>query len=413
MDYEKKYKEALERAKRFMSIRGVSPEEDPFVVAKELCEEIFPELAESEDERIRKMCITAVNIAASTDGGLLHHEASECLAWLEEQKDKNCLACDQHLKGYLAGRKVTEEERQKEQKPAEWSKEDEHRRKDAIYFLDSAKKHYADTSEIEKTIDWLFYLRPQPKVDEEEIKKIRSEEYTNGFNDCLLGRQKGWSEEDEKMIKSILFVLESYVSQSESASSPSLITSYPTYYKEIDWLKSLRPSWKPAWKPSEKEIIASEKTCKNCGFYENNCPYIRGKFIPYPSKVCKDYTYSVIKAQEQSSEDLEKAAEELFETMEIQEHENIFEDTFKKIFLAGAEWQMKQDHDRCYQCEKNRDTVYWKGWNDCKAKMLKDAVEGVMIGSIRVKIMAPLNAVIEREGLEDGDKVKVIIVKED
>jgi len=50
-----------------------------------------------------------------------------------------------------------------------------------------------------------------------------------------------WSEEDEAMIKSILFVLESYVSHSESASSPSLITSYPTYYKEIDWLKSLRP----------------------------------------------------------------------------------------------------------------------------------------------------------------------------
>lgn len=75
---------------------------------------LIPELTESEDERIRKMCITAVNIAASTDGGLLHHEASECLAWLEEQKDKNCLACDQHLKGYLAGRKVTEEEKQKE-----------------------------------------------------------------------------------------------------------------------------------------------------------------------------------------------------------------------------------------------------------------------------------------------------------
>ena len=49
----------------------------------------------------------------------------------------------------------------------------------------------------------------------------------------------------------------------------------------------------------DKQEQPSEKTCKNCGFYENNCPYIRGKFIPYPSKVCKDYTYSVIKEQEQ------------------------------------------------------------------------------------------------------------------
>lgn len=36
-------------------------------------------------------------------------------------------------------------------------------------------------------------------------------------------------------------------------------------------------------------------TCKSCGFYENNCPFIRGKFMPYPSKVCKDFTFSVIK----------------------------------------------------------------------------------------------------------------------
>lgn len=81
---------------------------------KEAFEFFAPELKESEDERIRKMCITAVNIAASADGGLLHHEAKQCLDWLEKQKDINCLACDQHLKGYLAGRKVTEEEKQKE-----------------------------------------------------------------------------------------------------------------------------------------------------------------------------------------------------------------------------------------------------------------------------------------------------------
>ena len=42
-----------------------------------------------------------------------------------------------------------------------------------------------------------------------------------------------------------------------------------------------------------------EPTCKTCGFHENNCPFIRGKLIPYPNKVCKDYTYSEVKAQEQ------------------------------------------------------------------------------------------------------------------
>ena len=66
-----------------------------------------------------------------------------------------------------------------------------------------------------------------------------------------------------------------------------------------------------------------EKTCKTCGFYENNCPFIRDKFIPYPNKVCKDYTFSTLKAeQEPESEDekirreadLEKAARHVYES---------------------------------------------------------------------------------------------------
>jgi hypothetical protein len=41
-------------------------------------------------------------------------------------------------------------------------------------------------------------------------------------------------------------------------------------------------------------------------------------------------------------EGLDEAAEELFETIQVHEHENIFDDTFKKIFIAGAEWRDKQ-----------------------------------------------------------------------
>lgn len=46
----------------------------------------------------------------------------------------------------------------------EWSEEDKRRLLDAIYFLESAKSHYADTGEIEKTIAWLKSLKPQPKA---------------------------------------------------------------------------------------------------------------------------------------------------------------------------------------------------------------------------------------------------------
>lgn len=50
----------------------------------------------------------------------------------------------------------------------EWSDEDKHRCKDAIYFLETAKKHYASTSEIELTIEWLKSLKPQAKQEQKE-----------------------------------------------------------------------------------------------------------------------------------------------------------------------------------------------------------------------------------------------------
>lgn len=54
--------------------------------------------------------------------------------------------------------------------PSEWSEEDEHRCKDAIYFLETAKKHYASTSEIELTIEWLKSLQLQAKQAQPEQK---------------------------------------------------------------------------------------------------------------------------------------------------------------------------------------------------------------------------------------------------
>ena len=47
MDYEKKYKEALEIAKGFMNPNRLG-------ATKEELAQMFPELAESEDEKIRK-----------------------------------------------------------------------------------------------------------------------------------------------------------------------------------------------------------------------------------------------------------------------------------------------------------------------------------------------------------------------
>lgn len=70
MDYEKAYKEALERAK-----------------AGKPLDEVFPELKESEDERIRKSIINILgnNTDAHEEGWAVY--ANE-IAWLKKQKDK-------------------------------------------------------------------------------------------------------------------------------------------------------------------------------------------------------------------------------------------------------------------------------------------------------------------------------------
>ncbi len=114
---------------------------------------------ESEDERIRKKLYHTV-MGTPNDSTWFDGTSKEAmLAWLEEQKDKNCLACDQHLKGYIAGRKVTEEEKQKEQKPA-WKPSEE--QMNALNFAITHFVHYTNyknLTELRELYDDLLKLK--------------------------------------------------------------------------------------------------------------------------------------------------------------------------------------------------------------------------------------------------------------
>lgn len=55
-----------------------------------------------------------------------------------------------------------------------WSEEDEHRVKDTIYFLETAKKHYASTVELGACIDWLKSLKPQNRDIYNPYKEVVS-----------------------------------------------------------------------------------------------------------------------------------------------------------------------------------------------------------------------------------------------
>ena len=76
--------------------------------------------------------------------------------------------------------------RRKEQKPAEWSEKDEkikHDIESLIHFAlkkDSAVSPGANTTK-EEALNWLKFLRPQPKSSEDELEK----EYWRGYKDAM------------------------------------------------------------------------------------------------------------------------------------------------------------------------------------------------------------------------------------
>ena len=81
MDYEMKYKGALERAK--MSYHTGDYDKDTL----EMLEIIFPELKESEDERIRKELIRLFNDTAWNDSSFQFYDLDKqkVINWLEKQ----------------------------------------------------------------------------------------------------------------------------------------------------------------------------------------------------------------------------------------------------------------------------------------------------------------------------------------
>lgn len=85
MNYEKAYKEALERAK---NLHKDAIDMDENIRAK-LCEIIFPELNESEDEKIRKWLIDTIKSVPNDSIEWDVINKSDVLAWLEKQGEQN------------------------------------------------------------------------------------------------------------------------------------------------------------------------------------------------------------------------------------------------------------------------------------------------------------------------------------
>lgn len=247
----KAYDEALKRAKEVCDMyrNGVVDKSNFSMVDIEY---VFPQLAESEDERIivliRKLITNARDVQSNSS---MWRQYDDALAWLE---------------------------RQKEQKPVEWSEDDLMCLGYLADFVDkNGDKFYGDNkpSVVKWIRSFINHSIPESTEWSEEDRKIldnliwdvhmksispfdemddscRYEEYEKflmslpeRFN---LQPKQEWSEEDERMLSRCIKSIEcskQFVDMSE--------TFKKAKDKEIAWLKSLRPSH---WKPSAEQMNA-------------------------------------------------------------------------------------------------------------------------------------------------------------
>ena len=211
------YEGALERAKKFEEKYGGG-----------YAGYIFPELAESEDERMLKNIISYLEMI-KMGCVICTIDTSKEIAWLEKQKEQfkeekvpeQCLKCNEYEIGYKAGythgctagyNKAMKEVEQKEQKPAEWS-----------------EKYIAD----------IFEKVGLAKI----VREQGNDALTNAVQSAMIELSKventEWSEEDKKLLDFWLDVID----RNDWRMDEDFCKASREF---INRIKSLRPSWKPS-----------------------------------------------------------------------------------------------------------------------------------------------------------------------
>lgn len=206
MDYEKLYKEALERAKGILDTRCKEGEQGEFH-RKDL-QDIFPELKESEDDRIRRELIRLVNDKESDElWGEYELEKRKVIAWIEKQGVKE---------------------------PGEWTRSDRSHIEKLITIV-NAEEHPDEAKWLISVYDRVI---PQPKQE--------------------------WSKKDDEMLYNIRNMIFKYA-YSQSAVDVNGDLCEQEYIDANVWLQSRKlPHYCDScikksiagWKPSEEQIKA-------------------------------------------------------------------------------------------------------------------------------------------------------------
>ena len=228
--YENKYKEALERAKAMIKVAANQDEAIGFANT------IFPELKESEDEKVEKAIFGMVYDSDNELWSSYDVTKSDVLAWLEKQGEQKfemktaeeSLGIDSDTYNKIVDECIFGEQKPEENKgnvggiSANWSEEDEKILGDIIE--DVMTLHSGKTlGVIRNKINWLKSLKGRVQTKHE------------------------WSEEDSYYINNIIHIIE------EINNAP--LKRREDWEAYIDWLKSLKCRVQPKQKWSEEDEI--------------------------------------------------------------------------------------------------------------------------------------------------------------
>ena len=212
MNYEQKYKEALSWMQSLYKWMGIAMKED--------AEHYFPELTESEDERIRKELLYWLK---SKDGQTLPIDKyNAAIAWLEKQSEdarndsqiwqianNSAKTWEQSFAILNAARKAYNKGKKdalKGQKPVEWKPIDTEYMDKLCEIID---EYDAETTTKCCWKNWLKFLKERVQLQPKQE----------------------WSEEDDKMFNSALWHVKNSCSNGSKNSGE---------FKVYNWLKSLK-----------------------------------------------------------------------------------------------------------------------------------------------------------------------------
>jgi hypothetical protein len=189
MDYEKKYKEALERARIWKEKSGMPKNKQGIL------DDIFPELSETEHERIRKRIIALVNAHCQ---GMYK---DEMLTWLEKQGNTNeTINKNRFAQGVLRGAAIN---------LITWI---DYNATEGNMCLSNMECKDIEDALVSGDWDKIYaYIKKklekqgEKPTDNDKIEALRTE-YEKGRADAIAEMQKEWSEEDELSLKQAIYV---------------------------------------------------------------------------------------------------------------------------------------------------------------------------------------------------------------